>query len=230
MLHHLEYMINRFAPAARAPSPSPAASTYPIAIRPRPRQRRAACCTTSPSSTPPRRCAAPVLVAVVEGRIWAALALDDERVDRRPVPAERRRSSCCACACASCARRASAALRARSAPAARAPRRLNQTQAACAWLPNDVLRAGDGSHAQVHRGPRADRSSVRRVGGAGRRRRGPLRADGLGRPRLLRQRLARRDEPGRRDRRPRRRRERRRHRRAPAHRRALRRHVGRAGC
>ena len=82
MLHHLEDMIHRFAlqPVALA---EPGRAHYPIAIRP-----------ARDSDMPVLRDLAgidsaaplegPVLVAIVEGRIWAALALDGERVVADP--------------------------------------------------------------------------------------------------------------------------------------------------
>lgn len=82
MLHHLEYMINRFylQPLAVA---EPGREHYPIAIRP---ARDGD--TARLQDLAQLDCAAPLvgpaLVAVVEGRIWAALALDGERAIADP--------------------------------------------------------------------------------------------------------------------------------------------------
>lgn len=82
MLHHLEYLIDRFAarPAHRSAAP---AGHLAIAIR-----------RAGPADAPLLReiagldSAKPlegaVLVAVVEGRIWAALGLEDDRVVADP--------------------------------------------------------------------------------------------------------------------------------------------------
>ena len=82
MLHHLEYMINRFylQPVAVA---EPGREQYPIAIR-RARDSELPLLhdlAELDSATP---LAGPILVAVVEGRIWAALALDGEQVIADP--------------------------------------------------------------------------------------------------------------------------------------------------
>jgi len=82
MLHHLEYMINRFylQPVAVA---EPGREHYPIAIR-----RAADSDVPVLHNLAEVDSAAPlegaVLVAIIEGRIWAALALDDERVIADP--------------------------------------------------------------------------------------------------------------------------------------------------
>ena len=75
MLHHLEYMINRFYLQPVAPVEAGRAH-YPIAIR-RARDSDAPALhdLAAVDSAPPLTGA--VLVAVVEGRIWAALGLDD---------------------------------------------------------------------------------------------------------------------------------------------------------
>jgi hypothetical protein len=82
MLHHLEHMIDRFNGR-----PEPAAETpvehLAVAIR-RARDADAPLLhdLAELDSRPPLTGA--VLVAVVEGRIWAALALDDDRVVADP--------------------------------------------------------------------------------------------------------------------------------------------------
>jgi hypothetical protein len=82
MLHHLEYMINRFymQPVALI---EPGRAQYPVAIR-RGRdsdlpvlQDLAALDSAAPLD-------GPVLVAVIEGRVWAAIGLDGERVIADP--------------------------------------------------------------------------------------------------------------------------------------------------
>lgn len=82
MLHHLEYMIDRFN---RRPADAGGAPAEHLAVA----IRRA-----GPGDVAPLRelaeldsaapLAGPVLVAVVEGRIWAAIALDDDRVVADP--------------------------------------------------------------------------------------------------------------------------------------------------
>jgi hypothetical protein len=82
MLHHLAYMINRFylQPVALV---EPGRAQYPIAIRPaRDSEMAQLHALAEIDSAPPLEGA--VLVAVVEGRIWAALALDGERVIADP--------------------------------------------------------------------------------------------------------------------------------------------------
>jgi hypothetical protein len=82
MLHHLEYMINRFYLQPSSPVEA-GREHYPVAIR-RARDSDVPVLLdlAEVDSAPPL--AGPVLVAVVEGRIWAALALDDERVVADP--------------------------------------------------------------------------------------------------------------------------------------------------
>ena len=82
MLHHFAYMIDRFDGRPRPAAP-PSAEQLAVAIR-----------RGGPADAPQLRDLAavdsaapldgPVLVAVVEGRIWAALALDDDRVVADP--------------------------------------------------------------------------------------------------------------------------------------------------
>jgi len=82
MLHHLEYMINRFylQPVAVV---EPGRAQYPVAIR-RARDNDTPLLRDLASVDSAQPLAGPVLVAVVEGRIWAALALDDDRVIADP--------------------------------------------------------------------------------------------------------------------------------------------------
>jgi hypothetical protein len=82
MLHHLEYMINRFylQPVALV---EPGREQYPIAIR-RARDSEMALLHDLAELDSAKPLEGPALVAVVEGRIWAALALDDERVIADP--------------------------------------------------------------------------------------------------------------------------------------------------
>ena len=82
MLHHLEYMINRFSsrPSALA---EPGRAQYPIAIRPA-RDSEMALLHDLAATDSAEPLEGAVLVAVVEGRIWAALALDVERVIADP--------------------------------------------------------------------------------------------------------------------------------------------------
>ncbi len=82
MLHHLEHMIDRFS--AR-PEPVPAAPAEHLAVA----IRRARDADTpllhdlaELDSRKPLR--GPVLVALVEGRIWAAIGIDDDRVIADP--------------------------------------------------------------------------------------------------------------------------------------------------
>lgn len=82
MLHHLAYMINRFGlqPVALV---EPGRAQYPVAIR-----------RAHDSDVPVLRdlaaldsaapLAGPALVAVIEGRIWAAIDLDGDRVIADP--------------------------------------------------------------------------------------------------------------------------------------------------
>lgn len=82
MLHYLAYMIKRFArqPVALA---EPGRAHFPIAIR-RARDSDLPLLhdLAETDSAPPLE--GPALIAVVEGRIWAALALDGERVIADP--------------------------------------------------------------------------------------------------------------------------------------------------
>jgi len=82
MLHHLEYLINRFylQPVAVA---EPGREQYPIAIR-RARDTDTPVLHDLAEVDSAAPLGGPVLVAVVEGRIWAALALDGERVIADP--------------------------------------------------------------------------------------------------------------------------------------------------
>jgi hypothetical protein len=82
MLHHLEHIIDRFSPRPE-PRPATAAEHLAVAIR---RARDADLpvlhdLAQLDSSTPLE---GPVLVALVEGRIWAALAIDADRVIADP--------------------------------------------------------------------------------------------------------------------------------------------------
>ena len=82
MLHHLEYMINRFTlqPVALV---EPGRAQYPIAIR-RARDSEMPLLHDLAKLDSAKPLDGPVLVAVVEGRIWAALALEGERVIADP--------------------------------------------------------------------------------------------------------------------------------------------------
>jgi len=82
MWHHLAYMINRYQlqPVATV---EPGREQYPIAIR-RARDTDVAVLHDLAEVDSAKPLAGPVLVAVVEGRIWAALALDGERVVADP--------------------------------------------------------------------------------------------------------------------------------------------------
>jgi hypothetical protein len=82
MLHHLEHMIDRFNPSAPT-GPERADEALTVAIRRAhdgdvPRLHDLA---ELDSRTPLE---GPVLVAVVEGEIWAALGVDDDRVVADP--------------------------------------------------------------------------------------------------------------------------------------------------
>jgi len=82
MWHHLGYMIERFNPEP-PPGDEAGREHYPVAIR-----------RAGDGDAPPlhdlaeldsaRPLSGPVLVAVVEGRIWAAFALDGDRVIADP--------------------------------------------------------------------------------------------------------------------------------------------------
>jgi hypothetical protein len=82
MLHHLEYMINRFylQPVAAV---EPGREQYPIAIR-RARDTDVPVLHDLAEVDSAKPLEGPVLVAVVEGRIWAALALESDRVVADP--------------------------------------------------------------------------------------------------------------------------------------------------
>jgi hypothetical protein len=82
MLHHLAYMINRFylQPVALA---EPGRAQYPIAIR-RARDSDMALLHDLAEVDSAAPLEGPALVAVVEGRICAALALDGKRVVADP--------------------------------------------------------------------------------------------------------------------------------------------------
>lgn len=82
MLHHLAYMINRFdlQPVAAV---EPGRAHYPIAIR-RARDSDGPVLHDLAEVDSAEPLTGPVLVAVVEGRIWAALALEGERVIADP--------------------------------------------------------------------------------------------------------------------------------------------------
>lgn len=82
MLHHLAYMINRFdsQPVALV---EPGRAQYPIAIR-RARDSEMPLLHDLAEIDSAKPLEGPVLVAVVEGRIWAALALDGQRVIADP--------------------------------------------------------------------------------------------------------------------------------------------------
>ena len=82
MLHHLEYMINRFylQPVAAL---EPGREQYPIAIR-RARDSDTPLLHDLAEVDSAAPLEGPALVAVVEGRIWAALAIDGDRVIADP--------------------------------------------------------------------------------------------------------------------------------------------------
>ena len=82
MWHHLEYMIKRYQlqPVAVV---EPGREQYPIAIR-RARDTDMPVLHDLAEVDSAKPLAGPVLVAIVEGRIWAALALDGERVIADP--------------------------------------------------------------------------------------------------------------------------------------------------
>ena len=82
MLHHMEYMINRFGQQPVALGAAGRAQ-YPIAIR-RARDSEMPLLHDLAEIDSAKPLEGPVLVAVVEGRIWAALALDGERVIADP--------------------------------------------------------------------------------------------------------------------------------------------------
>ena len=82
MLHHLAYMIDRFH-SRPAPRAGQSADHLAVAIR-----RAAGADAASLRDLAQLDCAEPLagpaLVAVVEGRIWAALDLDDDRIVADP--------------------------------------------------------------------------------------------------------------------------------------------------
>jgi hypothetical protein len=82
MFHHLEYMINRFylQPVALV---EPGRTQYPIAIR-RAREADIAVLQDLAALDSAAPLDGPALVAVIEGRIWAAIGLDGERVIADP--------------------------------------------------------------------------------------------------------------------------------------------------
>jgi hypothetical protein len=82
MLHHLEYMINRFylQPVALVEA---GREQYPIAIR-RARDSEMPLLHDLAEVDSAKPLEGSVLVAVVDGRIWAALGLHDERVIADP--------------------------------------------------------------------------------------------------------------------------------------------------
>jgi len=82
MWHHLEYMINRYQlqPVALV---EPGREQYPIAIR-RAHDADGPVLHDLAEVDSAEPLAGPVLVAIVEGRIWAALALEGERVIADP--------------------------------------------------------------------------------------------------------------------------------------------------
>ncbi len=82
MLHHLTYMINRFYLQPVAPVEAGRAHC-PIAIR-RARDGDVPVLLDLAAVDSARPLAGAVLVAIVEGRIWAALGLDDDRVIADP--------------------------------------------------------------------------------------------------------------------------------------------------
>ena len=82
MWHHLEYMINRYQPQPVA-AVQAGREQYPIAIR-RARDSDTPLLHDLAEVDSAAPLAGPVLVAVVEGRIWAALAIDGERVIADP--------------------------------------------------------------------------------------------------------------------------------------------------
>jgi hypothetical protein len=81
MLHHLEHMIDRFN--ARPEPASAPAEHLAIAIR-RARDADTPLLHDLAELDSRRPLAGPVLVALVEGRAWAALSLDDGRIVADP--------------------------------------------------------------------------------------------------------------------------------------------------
>jgi hypothetical protein len=82
MLHHLEYLI-RARPARDATRPVPPAEHLAIAIR-RARDADVPLLHDLAELDSAKPLQGPVLVALVEGRIWAALGLADRRVIADP--------------------------------------------------------------------------------------------------------------------------------------------------
>lgn len=82
MLHHLERMVDRFT-CRSPPIPRPAADHLAVAIR-RARDSDAPLLRELAALDSERPLCGPVLVAVVEERIWAAAGLDDDRVVADP--------------------------------------------------------------------------------------------------------------------------------------------------
>lgn len=82
MLHRLEYMIDRFA-GRRAPRAAAPAEHRAVAIR-RAQPADAPLLRDLAALDSARPLEGAVLVAVVDGRIWAALGLDDDRVVADP--------------------------------------------------------------------------------------------------------------------------------------------------
>lgn len=82
MLHHLEYMINRLNLQPVAVT-EPGRAHYPVAIR-RASDADAPLLHDLAELDSAAPLTGPALVAVVEGRLWAALALDDDRVVADP--------------------------------------------------------------------------------------------------------------------------------------------------
>ncbi|CAA9527759.1 MAG: hypothetical protein AVDCRST_MAG67-4190 [uncultured Solirubrobacteraceae bacterium] len=80
MLHHLGHMIDSFH--AQPPPPAPA-EQIAVAIR-RAHDADAPLLHDLAELDSVKPLAGPVLVAVVEGRIWAAIGLDDDRVVADP--------------------------------------------------------------------------------------------------------------------------------------------------
>ena len=82
MLHHLEQMIDRFNPQRETAAGTPV-EHLAVAIR-RAQDSDMPLLHDLAELDSDRPLEGPVLVALVEGRIWAALALDDDRVVADP--------------------------------------------------------------------------------------------------------------------------------------------------
>ncbi len=82
MLHHLEHMIDRFN-AQPEPAPASPPGHLAVAIR-RARDSDAPLLHDLAELDSARPLQGPVIVAVVEGEIWAALGLDDDRIVADP--------------------------------------------------------------------------------------------------------------------------------------------------